>query len=87
MRLCAPLHFFVSHGGSAEDHGDHGGRGSHGLRPGNAQGFGATAWMSRWFNEPLAALGGERPMDLTDTMEGQGVMTTALAPVQSRAYA
>ena len=78
---------FHSHGGRAEDHGDHGGRGSHGLRPGNAQGFDATAWMSRWLNEPLAALGGVRPMDLTDTMEGQGVVSTALAPMQSGAYA
>ena len=54
---------------------------------GNAQGFDAMAWMSRWLNEPLAALGGVRPIDLMDTMEGQGVVSTALARVQSGAYA
>ncbi|HEY1931392.1 MAG TPA: antitoxin Xre-like helix-turn-helix domain-containing protein [Acetobacteraceae bacterium] len=54
---------------------------------GNAHGFDATAWMSRWLNEPLAALGGVRPIELMDTMEGQGVVSTALAQVQSGAYA
>jgi putative toxin-antitoxin system antitoxin component (TIGR02293 family) len=54
---------------------------------GNPQGFDATAWMSRWLNEPLAALGGVRPIDLMDTMEGQGVVSTALAQMQSGAYA
>jgi putative toxin-antitoxin system antitoxin component (TIGR02293 family) len=53
---------------------------------GNAQGFDATAWMSRWLSEPLAALGGVRPIDLMDTMEGQGVVSTALAQIQSGAY-
>lgn len=54
---------------------------------GTAQGFDATTWMSRWLNEPLPALGGVRPIDLMDTMEGQGVVSTALAQVQSGAYA
>jgi putative toxin-antitoxin system antitoxin component (TIGR02293 family) len=54
---------------------------------GNAQAFDATAWMSRWLNEPLAALGGVRPIDLMDTMEGQSVVSTALAQMQSGAYA
>jgi len=54
---------------------------------GNAQGFDATAWMSRWLNEQLPALGGVRPIDLMDTIEGQGVVSTALAQMQSGAYA
>jgi len=54
---------------------------------GDAQGFDATAWMSRWLNEPLPALGGKRPIDLMDTMEGQRMVSTALAQVQSGAYA
>jgi putative toxin-antitoxin system antitoxin component (TIGR02293 family) len=54
---------------------------------GAAHGFDAAAWMSRWLNEPLPALGGVRPIDLMDTMEGQGVVSTALAQVQSGAYA
>ena len=54
---------------------------------GNAAGFDATAWMARWLHEPLAALGGVRPIDLMDTMEGQGAVSTALAQMQSGAYA
>ena len=54
---------------------------------GNAEGFNAAAWISRWLQEPLAALGGERPIDLMDTMEGQALVSTALAQVQSGAYA
>ena len=37
---------------------------------GNPEGFDAAAWMSRWLNDPIAALGGARPIDLIDTMEG-----------------
>jgi uncharacterized protein (DUF2384 family) len=37
---------------------------------GNPEGFGAIAWMSRWLNDPIPALGGARPIDLMDTMEG-----------------
>jgi putative toxin-antitoxin system antitoxin component (TIGR02293 family) len=54
---------------------------------GNREGFDATAWMSRWLNEPLPALRGVRPIDLMDTMEGQGVLSTVLAQMQSGAYA
>jgi uncharacterized protein (DUF2384 family) len=53
---------------------------------GNAEGFDAAAWMSRWLHEPLPALGGVRPIDLMDRMEGQGVVATALAQMQSGAY-
>ena len=53
---------------------------------GNARAFDAAAWMSRWLNEPLPALGGVRPIDLMDTMEGQGVVSNALAKMQSGAY-
>lgn len=54
---------------------------------GNPEGFDATAWMSRWLNDPLPALGGARPIDLMDTMEGQTLVSTALAQLQSGAYA
>lgn len=54
---------------------------------GNAEGFDAAAWMSRWLNEPLPALGGARPIELMDTMEGQGVVSSMLARMQSGAYA
>jgi putative toxin-antitoxin system antitoxin component (TIGR02293 family) len=49
--------------------------------------FDARAWMARWLTEPLPAFGGIRPADLMDTMEGQGLVSAALAKVQSGAYA
>jgi putative toxin-antitoxin system antitoxin component (TIGR02293 family) len=49
--------------------------------------FDASAWLSRWLSEPLPALGGTRPLDLLDTMEGQALVSRALAQVQSGAYA
>jgi len=54
---------------------------------GNPEGFDATMWMSRWLQEPLPALGGVRPVDLMDTMEGQALVSAALAKLQSGAYA
>ncbi|WP_211259438.1 type II RES/Xre toxin-antitoxin system antitoxin [Belnapia moabensis] len=54
---------------------------------GNPEGFDATAWMSRWLQAPLPALGGQRPIDLMDTMEGQALVSTALAQMQGGAYA
>jgi putative toxin-antitoxin system antitoxin component (TIGR02293 family) len=53
---------------------------------GASEGFDAAAWMSRWLKEPLPALGGARPIDLVDTMEGQALVSTALAQMQSGAY-
>lgn len=54
---------------------------------GNPKGFDAVAWMSRWLQEPLSSLGGARPIDLMDTMEGQTLVSTALAQMQGGAYA
>ena len=54
---------------------------------GAAPDFDARAWLARWLTEPLAAFGGTRPADLLDTMEGQGLVATALAQLQSGAYA
>ena len=54
---------------------------------GNPEGFDAAAWMSRWLNDPVPALGGARPIDLMDTMEGQALVSTTLAQLQSGAYA
>jgi putative toxin-antitoxin system antitoxin component (TIGR02293 family) len=53
---------------------------------GNPEGFDALAWMSRWLQEPLPSLGGARPMDLMDTMEGQALVSTTLAQIQGGAY-
>jgi len=54
---------------------------------GDARGFEAASWMSRWLSEPLPALGGARPVDLIDTMEGQALVSTTLSQIQSGAYA
>ena len=54
---------------------------------GDPMNFDARAWMARWLTEPLPAFGGARPADLVDTMEGQGLVSAALAKVQSGAYA
>ncbi|MDR3461221.1 MAG: DUF2384 domain-containing protein [Beijerinckiaceae bacterium] len=53
---------------------------------GDLSGFDAGAWMARWLTEPLPAFGGARPADLIDTMEGQNLVSSALAKVQSGAY-
>ncbi len=53
---------------------------------GDPAGFDARAWMARWLTEPLPAFGGVRPADLVDTMEGQGMVSAALAQIQSGAY-
>lgn len=54
---------------------------------GEPAGFDARAWLTRWLGEPLAALGGVRPRDLLDTIEGQRMVSEALARMQSGAYA
>lgn len=54
---------------------------------GDPEGFDATQWLSRWLREPLPALGGEKPLSLLDTMEGQSLVADTLAKVQSGAFA
>lgn len=54
---------------------------------GDPQGFDAAAWLSRWLSEPLAALGGVRPLDMLDTIEGQSLVSASLARIQAGAYA
>ena len=54
---------------------------------GDAKGFDAPEWLSRWLQEPLPALGGTPPMALLDTMEGQAMVAEALSRIQSGAYA
>jgi len=53
---------------------------------GDPSGFDPGVWMARWLTEPLPAFGGARPADLIDTMEGQGLVSSALAKLQSGAY-
>ena len=54
---------------------------------GDPTNFNARAWVARWLVEPLPAFGGARPVEFIDTMEGQGLVSAALAKAQSRTYA
>lgn len=54
---------------------------------GDPVGFDAPEWLSRWLREPMPALGGDRPIDFLDTMEGQALVSRALSQIQSGAYA
>ena len=44
-------------------------------------------WLSGWLRTPVPALGGTRPIDLIDTMEGQALVSQVLTRMQSGAYA
>jgi putative toxin-antitoxin system antitoxin component (TIGR02293 family) len=57
------------------------------VESGEPEGFDSAAWMSHWLRSPLPALGGARPVELIGTMEGQALVSSALAQVQSGAYA
>lgn len=54
---------------------------------GEPEGFDAPVWLADWLREPLPALGGDKPIDLLDTMEGQALVAQALSQIQSGAYA
>lgn len=54
---------------------------------GNPEGFDAAAWISRWLNDPVPALGGARPIDLMGTAEGRSQVSMTLAQMQGGAYA
>jgi putative toxin-antitoxin system antitoxin component (TIGR02293 family) len=54
---------------------------------GNPEGFDAAAWVADWLDEPLPALGGQKPAELMDTAEGQAIVSNMLARSQSGAYA
>lgn len=49
--------------------------------------FDAAAWLATWLREPLPALGGEKPIKLLDTMEGQLLISRTLSQIGSGAYA
>jgi putative toxin-antitoxin system antitoxin component (TIGR02293 family) len=54
---------------------------------GNLEEFDAMAWFSEWLQEPLPALGGARPIEFLDTIEGQTLVSQMLSRIQSGAYA
>lgn len=54
---------------------------------GTTKGFDAPSWIARWLKEPLPALGGRKPIEFLDTMEGQGLVADALLQIQHGSYA
>jgi putative toxin-antitoxin system antitoxin component (TIGR02293 family) len=54
---------------------------------GNPKGFDAAKWVSNWLDTPVPALGGKRPAEYLDTVEGQKLVSRILAMSQSGAYA
>jgi hypothetical protein len=54
---------------------------------GTAEGFDASRWVGEWLERPLPALGGAKPAEYMDTMEGQELISRLLAQAQSGAYA
>lgn len=55
--------------------------------PEQMQDFDATKWLARWIEEPVPALGGKRPADYMDTIEGQEMVARLLSMMQAGAYA
>lgn len=56
-------------------------------KSGASDGFNAWTWFSDWVVEPLPALGGTRPFELLDTIEGQSLIAKCLNQIQTGAYA
>jgi putative toxin-antitoxin system antitoxin component (TIGR02293 family) len=54
---------------------------------GEPKGFDPAKWLAGWLQQTVPALGGSRPIDFMDTMEGQGIIADLLARMQSGAYA
>jgi uncharacterized protein (DUF2384 family) len=53
---------------------------------GDPAGFDAEQWVGEWLECPLPALGGAKPAEFMDTMEGQELVSKLLAQSQSGAY-
>lgn len=54
---------------------------------GGSEGFDSAKWVAHWIDQPVPALGGRRPGELLDTIEGQQLVSKILAQSQSGAYA
>lgn len=53
---------------------------------GVADGFDAAAWVAQWLESPLPALGGAKPAAFMDTADGQAIVSTLVARMQTGAY-
>lgn len=57
------------------------------VESGNPEGFDAGRWVGEWLERPTPALGGARPADYMDTMEGQGLVARLLLQSQAGTFA
>lgn len=49
--------------------------------------FDAGVWLLNWMEQLIPVLGGRRPAEYMDTIEGQQMLSRLLAIMQSGAYA
>jgi putative toxin-antitoxin system antitoxin component (TIGR02293 family) len=49
--------------------------------------FNSARWLAQWIEEPIPALGGRRPSEYMDTIEGQEMVSRLLMMMQTGAYA
>lgn len=54
---------------------------------GNPEGFDAERWVGEWMEKPQRALGGRKPAELMNTIQGQQIVSQILGMAQSGAYA
>jgi putative toxin-antitoxin system antitoxin component (TIGR02293 family) len=54
---------------------------------GDPKGFDAAKWLGEWIEQPLPALGGDKPSEYLDTVTGQQHISSLIARMQSGAYA
>ena len=57
------------------------------IESGNPADFDPARWVAHWLETPSPALGGDKPADYMDTIEGQRIVANLLAMMQSGAYA
>ncbi len=48
--------------------------------------FNARAWLTRWLDAPLPALGGQRPAEALASPNGLAVVTNVLETIQAGVY-
>ena len=53
---------------------------------GNKEPFDAARWVAHWLEQPMAAIGGQRPSDLMDTPDGQACIAQLASRIQSGAF-
>ncbi len=54
---------------------------------GELEGFTAAQWFNDWITRPVLALGGRKPEELLDTLEGREAVSKLLAQMESSAFA